>query len=62
MNFLQEFCVRKKKKEGTIEKGQYFIKNIYGLKLCFEFKASKIIGRDFKFRDSEDRNIVKRNY
>lgn len=62
MNFLQEFCVRKQKKEGTIEKGQYFIKNIYGFKLCFEFKDSKIISKDFKFRGSEDRNIVKRNY
>ncbi|PAV12677.1 hypothetical protein ASJ81_05585 [Methanosarcina spelaei] len=62
MNFLQESCVRKKKKDGTIEKRQYFIKNIYELKLCFEFKVSKIIGRDFKFRGSEDRNIVKRNY
>jgi len=62
MNFLQEFCVRKKKKDGIIEKGQYFIKNIYELKLCFEFKASKIIGKDFEFKGSKGRIVIKRNY
>jgi hypothetical protein len=62
MNFLQEFCIRKKKKDGTIEKGQYFIKNIYELKLCFEFKARKIISKDFEFKGSKGRIVVKRNY